>query len=183
MKIHFLCLNLTGALILLTSCNGKQSTLPVEPSNVVEKSVTPVTAAEYNNTKGYSENGRLITDFDCPDSKFFPPIDLKFWDKTPAVNNRLPIYAETKNGSSIHHYGERVNSTIKPYGMTLPKLAYRHNPFNKTKELVVVIQIVQSPEDTIVGFRYLTGGCGGSAIHNYQFLTDQEVKEVVGNIR
>ena len=183
MRVHFLYLCLTGNLILMASCTGEQSALPAQPLNAVEKSTEPANIAEYNNTGGFSENGQLIADFDCPDSRFFPPIDLKYWDKTPAVNNRLPSYAETKNGSAIHHYGERTNSTIKPYGMTLPKLAYRRHPLSGKKELVVVIQIVQSPEDTIVGFRYLTGGCGGSAIHQYQFLTDQEVEEVVANIR
>jgi hypothetical protein len=76
----------------------------------------------------------------------------------------------------------------------LPKLAYRlkhdkQNEFERNTSngqqiskagIVVVIQIVQTAKDTIVGYRYLTGGCGGSAFHDFHFLTDSEVKNVVG---
>src|ERR1035437_9841696 len=51
-------------------------------------------------TKGYWSGRQIITKFDCPDSKFFPPINLKSCNKTPLVNGRLPIYEETKNGAS-----------------------------------------------------------------------------------
>src|SRR5437868_2383078 len=56
-------------------------------------------------TRGYWENGEIVKTFDCPDSRFFPPIDIKNWDKTPVVNGRLPTYKETLNGMSIHTYG------------------------------------------------------------------------------
>jgi hypothetical protein len=134
------------------------------------------TPEQYANNKGYWENGQLITNFDCPDSRFFPPIDIKLWDKTPVVNGRFPTYAETMKGISIHHYGEKKNSLIKPYEMTLPKLAYCYNPSTGRQEIVVVIQIVQTAKDTVVGYRYLTGGVGGSVFHNFRFLTDDEVK-------
>jgi hypothetical protein len=43
----------------------------------------------------------------------------------------------------------------------------------------VVIQIAQSAKDTIVGYRFLTGGVGGSKISDYHFLNDDEVKKAV----
>lgn len=69
--------------------------------------------------------------------------------------------------------------------MQLPKLARYINPSlssidsPRKDELVVVVQIVQTPEDTIVGYRFLSGGVGGSVYRDFHFLTDEEVKEVV----
>jgi hypothetical protein len=136
---------------------------------------------QYNNTKGYWENGEIITKFDCPDSKFFPPIDILLWDKVPVVNGRFPTYKETMNGTSIHHYGEKENPHVKPYAMALPKLAYCYNPSTGRDGIVVVIQIVQTAKDTIVGYRYLTGGVGGSVFRDFHFLTDDEVKKAMYN--
>jgi hypothetical protein len=180
MKIKRLFIFPVISFLFTESCTEKQATATGSPFIVEEKGIEAISAAEYNNTKSYWENGQLITEFDCPDARIFPPINIKLWDKIPVVNGRLPTYAETKNGTSIHHYGEKQSRTVKPYNMTLPKLAYCYSPSNGKEELVVVIQIVQFVSDTVVGYRYLTGGCGGSEYHNYHFLTDDEVKKVVG---
>ena len=34
-------------------------------------------------------------------------------------------------------------------------------------------------KDTIVGYRYLTGGVGGSTFHDFRFLTEEEVKKAM----
>ena len=169
--VKFIAL-LAISVICIQSCSNNQA-------GSTERGNDAYTADEYNNTKGVGESGKIITEFDCPDSRLFPPIDIHSWEKTPVVNGRLPTYEETMNGTSIHHYGERENPDVKPYPMTLPKLAYRRNHLTKTDEMVVVIQIVQTAQDTVVGFRYLTGGCGGSLFRDYRFLTDEEVKKAV----
>jgi hypothetical protein len=140
-------------------------------------------------TDGYWDNGEIIKNFDCPDSKFFPPIDIKVWDKTPVVNGRLPTYKETLNGKSIHTYGGKNNPRVKVYPLTLPKLAYFVNgpaklvvddkgkKITSQPEVVVVVQIVQTASDTMIGFRYLSGGVGGSLFRDFRFLTDEEVKK------
>ncbi len=183
MKTYKLLALFTISAILLQSCADDPTINVLPPSQFGEtkKSNDSYTQDAYNNTKGYWETGQIITEFDCPDAvKFFPPIELKSWDKTPAVYGRLPTYEETKNGTSIHHYRAKKNPGVKPYDMTLPKLAWRYNSLNKLDEIVVVIQIVQTAEDTIVGFRYLTGGCGGSEFSDYRFLTDVEVRNAIG---
>ena len=170
--------------VLLAACKDKKKDEGEKyiPYGMLDKdSNHSYTPEEYNNTRGYWENGQIITEFNCPDAvKSFPPIDLKSWYKIPAVNGRLPTYEETQNGTAIHHYGEKKNPNIRPYTMWLPKLAYRHNPATGKDELVVVIQVVQTKKDTIVGFRYITGGCGGSLFRDYRLLTDEEVNRVVG---
>lgn len=134
----------------------------------------------YSDTKGMS-GGEIYTSFDCPDALSFPPIDIKNWDKTPVVNGRLPTYEETHNGMSIHHYGGEANKLVKVFNMSLPRLASIYSNRKKQYEPVVVIQIVQTAKDTVVGYRYLTGGCGGSLFRNFHFLTVPEIQKVVGN--
>lgn len=195
MKTDTLFFLLAICLIFIQSCGDKPARNPIAsylpPVTEATKSSVPHNSYQYDNTKGYAGNGQIIAEFDCPDSRFFPPIDLKAWDKIPVVNGRLPTYAETMDGTSIHHYGEKENAAVKPYDMQLPKLAYRINTHKRTgfeiqgkyqrtlADLVVVIQIVQTVRDTVVGYRYLTGGCGGSLFRDFYFLTDDEVKKVV----
>jgi hypothetical protein len=148
----------------------------------------PVEAGPYDttfivDTKGYEDNGHFITSWDCPDSRFFPPIDIKDWDKTPVVNGRLPTYKETLNGKSIHHYIGKSSAEVKPCAITLPKLAYITNPSIGKEELVLVIEMVQTSTDTIVGYRYFSGGVGGSVIRDFRFLKDDEINYAVKNYK
>jgi hypothetical protein len=117
------------------------------------------------------------------EKNLFPPIDIKTWDKTPCVNGRLATKKETENGTALLYYDKKENA--KPYNMTLPKLAYitklsSDGGLSASRELVVVIQIVQTPKDTIVGYRPLTGSNGASTFRDFHFITDDEVKKVTG---
>jgi hypothetical protein len=141
-------------------------------------------------TYGYKDNGELWTQWDCPDSKFFGPINLKEWDKTPVVEGRLPTYKETLNGKAILHYG-KDNKKVRVCAIKLPKLAYltdhgetlelkdSTNKLTLQKPLVVVIQMITSGADTIVGYRYLTGGVGGALMSKFRFLTGEEIDRVI----
>lgn len=111
--------------------------------------------------------------------ELFPPIDIKSWEKTPALNGRLPTEEETKNGTSLLYY-PNPGPDVKPYDMTLPGLAYYTDPISKKQELVVVIQIVKTARDTMVGYRPLTGSNGASVFKDFRFLTEAEIKAVVG---
>ncbi len=117
------------------------------------------------------------------EKKLFPPIDIKTWNATPCVNGRLATKQETENGTALLYYDKKENA--KPYNMTLPKLAYLTNSSSgnglaASQELVVVIQIVQTAKDTMVGYRPLTGSNGASTFRDFRFLTDDEVKKVTG---
>jgi|GEM_PF-1644824 len=126
----------------------------------------------YSNLSAQSTQGKSSEDL-------FPPIDIKSWDKTPVINGRLPTEAETTNGTSLLYY-ENPTPDVKAYKITLPKLAYITRPGTKKEELVVVIQIVQTAKDTMVGYRPLTGGNGASIFRDFRFLTDNEIKAIVG---
>lgn len=176
------------SLVLILSCSDKMITEIGNYNFREEPNDTNYTTVD---TRGYTENDEIITRFDCPDSRFFLPIDIKLWDKIEVVNGRLPTYKETLNGKSIHTYAGKRSPAVKPYNITLPKLAYyAHGPkkmvldsntrqIKELPEVVVVVQVVQTAYDTIVGYRYLTGGVGGSLFRDFHFLTDEEVKKVV----
>ena len=156
-----------------TKVDAKTNTTEVKP-------VYDLNHVVYSDTKGISAGGDIFTTFDCPDDLNFPPISIKHWDKISVVNGRLPTYEETHNGMSIHHYGGEANKAVKVYNMTLPRLASIYSNRTKQYETVVVIQMVQTAKDTVVGYRYLTGGCGGSLFKNLHFLTVSEIQKVVG---
>lgn len=109
--------------------------------------------------------------------ELYPPIQLKDWEKTPVINGRLPTEEETKNGNSLLYY-PNPGPDVKPYNMTLPKLAYYTDPKTKKQTLVVVIQIVQTAQDTMVAYRPLSGLNGASIFRDFRFLTEEEVKNV-----
>lgn len=164
----------------IQACNDKQGlSMTLHTSLINPTGKSSASMYQYNITKGYQEDGTLITEFDCPDDTSFHAINIKSWNKVPVVNGRLPTYEETTNGRSIYHYGEKRNSYVKPYPMILPRLAYRKDKPSIIDNIVVVIQMVQTAQDTIVAYRYLSGGCGGSKLHNFYFLTDEEVKKVI----
>lgn len=102
----------------------------------------------------------------CPGDKDYPPVDIKSWDKVPAAKLITSVIG--------------TDSSIKPYNMFLPKLAAFYNPNTKKTDTVIVIEILQSRKDTLVGYRYITGGVGTHLFRNFHFLTDSEVKKVVG---
>jgi len=130
---------------------------------------------DFNMQSGKSPNSGWY----CPDNvKGFPPVDLQSWSKVPVVNGRLPTYEEIENGTSLIYYDKFKTPDAKPYNMTLPKLATWYSPYSKKDEIIIVIQIVQTTNDTVVGYRFLTGGNGTSDFRDVHFLTDSEIKKL-----
>ena len=116
----------------------------------------------------------------CPDNRSFPPVSIQAWNKVPVVNGRLPTYQETQNGTSLIYYDKKKTPSAKAYDMILPKLASFYCANTQKNETVIVIEIVQTTTDTIVGYRYITGGNGTCNFRDFHFLTDHEVKKVSG---
>jgi len=160
---------LPAYLILVQSCSNDGTN---------KKSFSPPDLSSKNRI-----SSELITsDWDCPDNKDFPPVDIKSWKEVQVVNGRLPTFEETQNGTSLLYIDKSANPHLqeaKPYNIVLPKLAYHTNPRTKKEEIVVVIQIVEFSNYTWVGYRYLTGGNGSSDFKNFRFLTEDEIGKVV----
>jgi hypothetical protein len=175
-------LGLLASSVCLVSCDEKRDLTPVvitQPTPLANPGTN--NPLKYDAHTGYEPGGAMYTHFDCPDDLSFPPVPIKFWDKVQVVNGRLPTYDEVKCGMAIHHYRGPENAYVKPYeDITLPKLAYVYSPSTGKQELVIVIQIVRSYTDTVAGYRYLTGGVGGSLLRDFRFLTDEELRRVTG---
>lgn len=108
-------------------------------------------------------------------AELYPPIDLRDWEKTPVINGRLPTKEETENGKSLLYF-PNPGPDVKVYDMHLPKLAIYTDAKAGTREVVVVIQMVQTKTDTLVGYRPLTGLNGSSTIKDFHFLTEEEIQ-------
>lgn len=120
--------------------------------------------------------------WDCPDNLAFPRIELKDWEKVPVVNGRLPTYEEGQNGTALLYIDKELNpdlKDVKPFEMTLPRLAYFTNPRTQKKEVVIVIQLVQFKDYVWAGLRYVSGGNASAKMSDLEFLLDEEVKQEI----
>jgi len=98
------------------------------------------------------------------------PISLKNWKQTPAINERNANEEDVKNGIAVY-YIEGNFDEHKPYKIQLPKLAYLTDFETKEKELVVIIQIEETPKGIVVGYRNLTGGNGAGLMNEFEILS------------
>ena len=110
------------------------------------------------------------------DSIKWAPIDLKSWESTPAINDRVATEDDMKNGLAIYCINKADHVQ---YDMHLPKLAYLTDSITNKKELVVVVQIELTSQDTVAGYRNLTGGSGACLFYELTFLDAEAVKKVV----
>lgn len=106
------------------------------------------------------------------------PIILKDWKKTPVINNRVANEDDVNEGKAVY-FIEGNYENHKPYKVNLPKLAYLTDFDTKEKELVVVIQIEETPKGTVVGYRNLTGGNGAGLINEFKILSEEESEKLI----
>ena len=115
---------------------------------------------------------------DTTSKDLWTAIELKSWYKTPAISGRLATETDVKNGLAVYYIDSKgIDHT--PYKIELPKLAYLTDFDTKKEELVVVIQIEETPKDTVVGYRNLDGGNGACLLHEIKFLDNETIKKVV----
>lgn len=107
-------------------------------------------------------------------------LQLKKWKETPVVNNRVADKNDVDSGNAIY-YIEGESNDHKPFKIDLPKLGYWNDLEKNKKELVVIIQIEETPKGTVVGYRNFTGGMGAGLISEFEILNDKEAEKLVGN--
>jgi hypothetical protein len=113
--------------------------------------------------------------WNCPDDKTFAPVNIKDWYKVPVVNDRLPTLQETKNGKAVIYFEQKMQAYIRPLTIKLPQLAIFYNTATKKEEIVIVIQAIKTETETVLGYRFLTGGVGTDLYDNFRFLSDNEI--------
>jgi hypothetical protein len=115
----------------------------------------------------------------CPDNlNGFPAVDIKDWKNVPVVNGRMATKEETQNGTSLIFVDLEKYPDAKPLDMQMPQLARYYSRHTKKEEVVIVIQVVNISNDSVVGFRYLNGGNGSARFDEIRFLSDQEVESI-----
>lgn len=119
---------------------------------------------------------RGYVDWYCPDNIIgFPPVDVRELDAVPVVANRLPTREETQNGTSLMYIDAAEIPDAYPLDIPLPALARFYSESTRKNELVVVIQAVATDNDTVLGFRFASGGNGSARFHELGFLTEEEI--------
>lgn len=118
----------------------------------------------------------------CPDNlNGFPPVDIRDLSVVPVVEDRLPTREETRNGTSLMFFDTTEFVNVKPLDMDLPRLGKVHNEYNGIDELVIVIQAVVIGKDTVVGYRFPSGGNGSAWYGQVNFLSDKAIADMGSN--
>lgn len=115
---------------------------------------------------------------DDSNKDLWTPIVLKNWNQTPAINNRVANENDVKEGRAVY-YIEGDYENHKPFKINLPKLANLTDSDTKQKELVVVIQIEETPKGIVVGYRNFNGGNGAGLMSEFEILNDEEVAKLI----
>lgn len=112
----------------------------------------------------------------CPDNlNGFPPMDIQDLDQVSVITDRLPTKAETQDGRSLIYIDPILHPDARPLDMDLPRLGRTYSRTGGDDEIVIIIQAVIIGVDTIVGYRYPTGGNGSGWCNEVTWLTDAEV--------
>ena len=168
---HLMMIILSLGLCLIIACNqtDKLSKGECKTEDVVDKK------SKYEKRHPYG--GWL-----CPDNfGMFPPVDIDGLDEVPVVEGRLPTEEEARNGHSLMHIDTSIYKDARPLDMELPRLARIHSHHNDMNELIIVIQAVVIGEDSIVGYRFPSGGNGSAWLGQVTFL-DEEQADQMGSL-
>ncbi len=114
----------------------------------------------------------------CPDNFGFKPVNIQELDQVPAIHDRLPTKEEASNGTSLIYVDSSKYPDAFPLEMELPRLAKIYNPYKEMSELIIVIQAIVIGEDTILGYRFPSGGNGSAWIGQVSFLSKNAVDEM-----
>lgn len=115
----------------------------------------------------------------CPDNlKGFPPIDIQDLDQIQVVTDRLPTKEETQDGRALMYIDPILHPSARPLDLGLPRLARTYSRTSDDQELIIIIQAAIIGVDTIVGYRYPTGGNGSGWYDEVILLTDAEIKAI-----
>ena len=151
--------------LVLTACAQDQSTSPTQ----TKKETKAVAQARYHEPHQYGG-------WYCPDNLYgFPPVNIGEIERVPAISNRLPTKEETQTGASLIFIDLEKYPDAVALDIDLPKVARIHSEHSNMDELVIIIQAVAVGEDTIVGYRFPSGGNGSAWFNQVTFLSSKEL--------
>lgn len=138
-----------------------------------------ITEVENQTTESKDRGHHPLGGWFCPDNfGGFPPVNIKNLANIPVVSDRLPTQEETRNGTSLMYIDKEKYPNAIAVDMNLPRLATTYSNHSDMTELIIIIQAVKLGQDTIVGFRYPTGGNGSAWIDEVRLLSDKETDKL-----
>ncbi len=152
-------------MFIISSCNSQ------EP--VSQDSGTPT--EESKNMDSKKKEPHRYGGWYCPDNFGFVPVDIQKLDEVPAIAHRLPTQEELRDKKSLIDVDTVKYPDAKALDMDLPRVARIYSEYNDLSELVIVIQAIVVSGDTVVGYRFPSGGNGSAWISDVTFLSGDEV--------
>lgn len=142
MKNKALSICLVVAAILFASCMEHESSMDVIAETTATSQPEETVKSEPHRYGGWY----------CPDNlNGFPPVDINNWKNVPVVNGRLPTKEETQNGTSLIFVDMEKYPEAKPLDMKMPQLARFYNHNVQREDIVIIIQVINVSNDSVVG--------------------------------
>lgn len=112
----------------------------------------------------------------CPDNlRGFPPVDVQQMENIVCITDRLPIREETQDCRALMYVDPLEYPEARPFDIDLPRVARTYSREQDGEEVVILIQATIVDSDTIVGYRYPSGGNGSGWYDEVTLLSDAEV--------
>jgi hypothetical protein len=94
------------------------------------------------------------------------------------VTDRLPTEEETWNGKALIFVDTEKYPDAKPLDLNLPRIARIQSGHNGLNELIIVFQAIVVGNDSVVGYRFPSGGNGSAWLGEVTFLSEEEIEAV-----
>ncbi|MDY3547505.1 hypothetical protein PG291_02695 [Riemerella anatipestifer] len=105
-------------------------------------------------------------------------LSLQNWRNTLSTNNRVATIEDVENGSAVFVVENVSSSSLKPYKIELPKLAYWNDIEFGQRKLVVIIQVEETPEVIITGYKDFEGKYGAGFFYEFEILSEEQIKNL-----
>ena len=156
------------AILIIIGCNQSQELNEATEDAQIEETVS----TKYDEPHQYGG-------WFCPDNLGgFPPMDVQDIYELQVISDRLPTKEETYDGTSLIYIDTEKHLDARPLDIILPKVGRIYSRHNQMNELVIVIQALVISNDTVVGYRFPSGGNGSAWYGEIDFLSNQELEEL-----
>ena len=123
-----------------------------------------------------AQNNELKKDINSKEMK--SELTLENWKKIPCTKNRIATKKDVENGNAVFVI---ENAENKPYELDLPKLAYWNDSETKKQKLVVIIQIEETSQGIVTGYKDFDGNYGAGFYYEFKILNDNEIENIKGS--
>lgn len=102
-------------------------------------------------------------------------LTLENWQNVPCTKNRNATKEDVEKGNAVFVI-EKIEH--KPYKIELPQLAYWNDTESNNKKLVVIIQIEESSQGIVTGYKDFEGNYGAGFFYEFNILNEEEIQKL-----